>query len=104
MYNLCSDQCYINCFTIYITQETVGTNDPGIDAIVRGLSSTLSEKEDHIIVPDLRGDYNSFYNTNIRLLIIILFKIYELSIYNIGNFVFTYSIKKSTYLFNMGKP
>jgi hypothetical protein len=29
--------------------------DNKLDDIIRGLSSTLAEKEDHIVVPDLRG-------------------------------------------------
>jgi hypothetical protein len=33
-------------------QETVG---PDIDGLVRGMTSTLAEQEDHIVVPDLRG-------------------------------------------------
>jgi hypothetical protein len=43
------------CFEFILNnfiQETVG---PDIDGLVRGLTSTLAEQEDHIVVPDLRG-------------------------------------------------
>lgn len=39
------------CNAYWVGQETV---DPHIDRLVRGMTSTISEQEDHILVPDLR--------------------------------------------------
>ncbi|KAK6179799.1 hypothetical protein SNE40_012075 [Patella caerulea] len=44
------------CTSYWNSQEPLDTPQPGVDGVVLGMISTLSEKEDHIIVEDLRGN------------------------------------------------